>query len=248
MAAAGQLWAMANGELVQINSAKGGRMKYLAFLTAVLTVLCLGAPTVRAQLLFSYEPGEPGLPYIGNPGTYTVTTSTTTGVTNGTQSITATIGGAAFGGPQSASMDPTTNSAVLAKTLALNTAPAVLIDMTVPNKQFNFGNIDLSFFQTGIRGPGLDADETGFSSTFATSPGQTITLQIPLTNTQFGTPHLTLDPTKPWAYQIDLSFGVPAGQGPYTFAFDNLRVVPEPASALALCAGGGLMFLRRRRV
>jgi len=223
-------------------------MKYLLSCAVVVAAVALWTPLVRAQVLFSYEAAEPGTPYLGNPALYVVAPSLTTGVTNGLQSITATIPVPAFGGPQSASMDPTTNAAVLAKTQAINNASAVAIDMTVPQQGFNFGNIDLTFFQTGIRGPGLDADETRFSPTFALSSGSTITLQIPLTTTQFGTPHINLDPTKPWAYQIDLSFGPATGvTGPFTFAFDNLRVVPEPASAMALCAAGGLALIRRRR-
>ncbi|HEY2759824.1 MAG TPA: PEP-CTERM sorting domain-containing protein, partial [Pirellulales bacterium] len=86
-----------------------------------------------------------------------------------------------------------------------------------------------------------------FSPDFTGSAGSTVTLKIPLNVTQFGTPHITLDPSQPWAYQIDLSFNS-AAAGPFTFQFDNLRVVPEPAScglfALGLVAAG---FARRRR-
>ena len=49
-------------------------------------VLAICAGSVSAQTVFSYENGEPGMPYHGNPGTYVVGTSTTTGVTDGAQS------------------------------------------------------------------------------------------------------------------------------------------------------------------
>jgi hypothetical protein len=199
----------------------------------------LSTTLVRAQSVFSYEPGEPGMPYAGNPGIYIASTSTTTGVTNGTQSLQVSVAAAAiFGGPGSAAFTDAVRAA------EINAAPAVAIDMTVPNKSFGFGNIDLQFFQAGMRG-GAGADETRFSPTFALSPGQTIPLQIPLDITQFGTPHILLDPALPWSYQIDLSFNS-ADQGPFVFQFDNLRLVPEPGSLLSIAALSGLMFTRRR--
>ena len=214
-------------------------MKALLLGAAFCATVCLSTTLVRAQTVFSYEPGEPGLPYAGNPGIYTASTSTTTGVTNGTQSLQVSVAAAAiFGGPGSAAL----TDAVRAT--EIDAAPAVAIDMTVPNKSFGFGNIDLQFFQTGMRG-GAGSDEARFSPTFATSPGQTITLQIPLTTTQFGTPHILIDPALPWSYQIDLSFNS-ADQGPFVFQFDNLRVVPEPASLLSIGAMGGLLLARRR--
>ena len=221
-------------------------MRYCLSAAAVAVVL-LGAASANAQLLFGYEAGEPGAPYVGNPPVYVVATSTTTPpVTQGTQAITATIAsGQLFGGPQSASLTDATRAALI------NNAPFVAIDMTVPDPRpgvadFNFGNIDLQFFQPGIR-PGADADETRFSQSFAPSEGQTVTLFIPLTETQFGTPHITLNPSQPWSYQIDLSFGRAAGNtGPLTFGFDNLRAVPEPGSALFAVGTIGLMLARRR--
>jgi hypothetical protein len=215
-------------------------------LTAAVAIALGFASAAHAQLLFSYEPGEPGLPYAGNPAAYvTSTTTTAPPVTEGTQALSVSItSGQPFGGPGSASFTDAARAAII------NGAPAVAIDMTVPDPRpgvadFNFGNIDLQFFQTGIR-PGADADETRFSPTFALSEGQTITLEIPLTDTQFGTPHITLNPAEPWSYQIDLSFGRAAGNtGPLTFGFDNLRAVPEPASLLGVAAGA-LLMLRRR--
>jgi hypothetical protein len=220
-------------------------MMRLSLFCAAAVVL-VGAATADAQLLFGFEDGEPGHPYTGNPAPY-VTSITTTAppVTQGTQALSVTINaGQFFGGPGSAAFTDALRAAII------NGAPAVQIDMTVPDPRpgtpdFNFGNIDLQFFQPGIR-PGGDADETRFSPTFATSDGQTITLLIPLTNTQFGTPHLTINPALPWSYQIDLSFGRATGNdGPLTFGFDNLRAVPEPG-ALALIGMLGLGLLRRR--
>ena len=217
-------------------------------LMCLAAAIILGAATgANAQLLFSFEDGEPGLPYAGNPGAYVVATTTTAPpVTHGTQAITATISaGALFGGPGSAAFTDAVRAAVI------NGNPAIQIDMTVPDPRpgtpdFNFGNIDLTFFQTGIR-PGGDADETRFSPTFALSEGQTITLEIPLTDTQFGTPHVNINPAQPWSWQIDLSFGRATGNtGPLTFGFDNVRAVPEPAGALALVGFVGLGLLRRR--
>ncbi len=210
------------------------------YIISALLVVLLAAP-VSAQLLFGYENGESGMPYIGNPIAYAPSLSNV-GVTQGIQSLQVTTNFPGFGGPQSAFLTDA------GRATAINNSPYMLIDMTVPTTQFNFGNIDVTFFQTGIRGPGLDADETGFSPTFALSSGSTVTLQIPLTNTQFGTPHIALDPSQPWAYQIDMSFGPAQGVvGPYTFEFDNLRAVPEPAScglfAIGLVAAG---FARRR--
>ena len=213
-------------------------MKSLTLCAAFCAVMCLST-TVRAQTLFSYEPNEPGMPYTGNPGIYTASTTTTTGVTDGTQALQASVPAPLiFGGPGSAAFTDATRAS------EINSASAVLIDMTVPNKSFGYGNIDLSFFQEGLRGA-AGADETGFSPTFALSPGQTITLQIPLTNTQFGSPHIVLDPSLPWSYQIDFSFNS-ADQGPFVFQFDNLRVAPEPASLCSI-AMGGLLLVRRRR-
>jgi len=214
-------------------------MKVLLLGAAFCAAMCLSTTLVRAQLLFSYEPGEPGMPYAGNPGIYTVSTSTTTGVTNGTQSIQASVPVPQFGGPGSSAFTDAVRAA------AINGAPAVAIDMTVPSKSFGFGNIDLQFFQTGMRG-GAGFDEARFSPTFATSSGQTITLQIPLTTTQFATPHILLDPLLPWSYQIDLSFNS-ADQGPFVFQFDNLRAVPEPASSALLAIGGVAVGTLRRR-
>jgi hypothetical protein len=220
-------------------------MMRLSLLCAAAVVF-VGVASANAQLLFGFEDGEPGHPYAGNPAPY-VTTITTTAppVTQGTQALSVTINaGQFFGGPGSAQFTDAVRAALI------NGAPAVAIDMTVPDAlagapDFNFGNIDLQFFQTGIR-PGADNDETAFSPTFATSDGQTITLQIPLTMTQFGSPHITINPALPWSYQIDLSFGRAAGNtGPLTFGFDNLRAVPEPG-ALALLGLTGLALIRRR--
>jgi len=219
---------------------EGGRMKSLLLGAAFCVTVCLSTTLVRAQTVFSYEPGEPGLPYTGNPGIYVTSTSTTTGVTNGAQSLQTSVAAAAiFGGPGSAAFTDAVRAA------EINAAPAVAIDMTVPNKSFGFGNIDLQFFQTGMRG-GAGNDEARFSPTFATSSGQTITLQIPLTTTQFGTPHILLDPLLPWSYQIDLSFNS-ADPGPFVFQFDNLRLVPEPTSLSLLAIGGMALSARRRR-
>ena len=214
-------------------------MKALLLGAVFCAAVCLSTTLVRAQTLFSYEPGEPGMPYTGNPGIYTASTSTTTGVTNGTQSLQVSTPVPAFGGPGSAAFTDAVRAA------QINAAPAVVVDMTVPNKSFGFGNIDLQFFQTGMRG-GAGFDETRFSSTFALSPGQTIPLQIPLTTTQFGTPHILLDPLLPWSYQIDLSFNS-ADTAPFVFQFDNLRLVPEPASMGILAFAGMLLASRRRR-
>jgi hypothetical protein len=210
------------------------------FLTCAVCIALLGlcAAPLSAQTLFSYEVGETGQPYIGNPALYTVSTSLTTGVTHGAQALQVSTPVPTFGGPQSAVF----TDANLAN--LINGANEVLIDMTVPNVAFGFGNIDLQFFQDEIR-PGFDFDETRFSATFAASSGQTITLAIPLTLTQFGSPRITLDPTESWAYQIDLSFNS-AAPGPFVFQFDNLRVVPEPAS-LAGAALVGLSLVTRRR-
>jgi hypothetical protein len=221
-------------------------------LLCAVAVILLGAASANAQLLFGYEPGEAGLPYFGNPAAYTVaTTNTVPPVTQGTQAINVSIpaGLQPFGGAQSAMLTDA------ARVALLNSSPFVQIDMTVPDPRvgtpdFNFGNVDLQFFQPGgtLPGPG-SSDETGFSGTFALSDGQTITLTIPLTNTQFGSPHLTLNPALAWAYQIDLSFGRAAGNtGPLTFGFDNLRAIPEPASLLSAGAAVGLMLIRRRRI
>jgi hypothetical protein len=221
-------------------------MMRLSLFCAAAVVL-VGAASANAQLLFGFENGEPGFPYTGNPAVYTVATTTTAPpVTQGTQAITASItAGQFFGGPASSSFSDAGRANLI------NASPFIAIDMTVPDpnpgvNDFNFGNIDLQFFQTGIR-PGGDADETAFSPTFALSDGQTITLLIPLTNTQFGSPHININPAQPWSYQIDLSFGRAAGNtGPLTFGFDNLRAVPEPG-ALALAGMLGLGLLRRRR-
>jgi hypothetical protein len=209
----------------------------------VVATLMLGATSAQAQLLFGYENGEPGLPYAGNPASYVTTlTNAVPPVTQGIQALSVRANTNLFGGPGSSSLlDPTIANVI-------SGSPAVLIDMTVPNVPINFGNIDLQFFQAGMRG-GAGFDETGFSPTFALSPGQTITLQIPLINTQFGSPQIILDPNVPWSYQIDISFGLPAGGTfPLDFGFDNLRAVPEPASfAGASLLVGSLAMARRRR-
>jgi hypothetical protein len=215
-------------------------MKSALFCTLAVFTLMLCTASANAQLLFSYEAGETGMPYVGNPALYVVSTSTTTGVTNGLQSLQVTVPIPTFGGPTNATRFTDATRANL-----INNNDLLAIDMTVPNIPFGFGNIDLQFFQTNIR-PGFDADETRFSGTFATSSGQTVTLFIPLTTTQFGTPHIHLDPAQPWAYQIDLSFNS-ANSGPFTFQFDNLRVVPEPATLGCCGLLAGAALLRRRR-
>lgn len=222
-------------------------MRFRLMSIATLFAIGLLAAPASAQLLFGYEDGETGMPYAGNPASYTVSPSNI-GVTQGKQSVQASVLVPTFGGPLSAQLDPVNDASALNITNAINNAQALLIDMTVPNKTFNYGNIDLQFFQEGIRGPGLDADETGFSPTFALSSGSTITLRIPLTNTQFGSPRITLDPSKPWAYQVDLAFGVNPGITGFDFQFDNLRVVPEPATWGILSMGAvALGMVRRRR-
>jgi len=205
----------------------------------VLTI-CAGSAWAQTTV-FSYEPGEAGMPYHGNPGTYVVGTSTTVGVTHGTQSLSVTSNLITFGGPQSSLFSDN------GRAFLFNGATDVLIDMTVPqNVTFGFGNIDLTFFQTGMRG-GAGFDETRFSPTFATAaPGSTITLDIPLTNTQFGSPRIVLDGSQPWAYQIDLSYNT-GSSPPFTFNFDNLRLVPEPASAGMLCLLSGTLLGKRRQ-
>ena len=51
-------------------------MRYSSLCAVVLTAVFLRAGTASAQLVFGYEPGEPGLPYAGNPASYTTTTTT----------------------------------------------------------------------------------------------------------------------------------------------------------------------------
>jgi hypothetical protein len=213
-------------------------MKSVLYCAVAVFMVMLCAASANAQTLFSYEIAEPGTPYIGNPALYTVTPSVI-GVTNGVQSLQASVPVPAFGGPQSAFLTDA------ARANLINSSDFLAIDMTVPNVAFGFGNIDLQFFQTNIR-PGFNADETRFSPTFATSSGQTITLIIPTTLTQFGTSRIHLDPTQPWAYQIDLSFNS-AAPGPFVFQFDNLRAIPEPAMLSGCALMGGLAVLRRRR-
>ena len=78
-------------------------MKALLLGAVFCAAVCLSTTLVRAQTVFSYEPGEPGLPYTGNPGIYVTSTSTTTGVTNGAQSLQTSVAAPAiFGGPGSA--------------------------------------------------------------------------------------------------------------------------------------------------
>ncbi len=101
------------------------------------------------------------MPYAGNPPAYVASLSTTTGVTQGSQ---APSGNCARPGIWRARSAAFTDAG---RATTINNSPYMLIDMTVPQKGFNFGNIDVTFFQTGIRGPGNDADETGFSPTFA---------------------------------------------------------------------------------
>src|SRR4051794_10663844 len=101
-------------------------------------VIMLGVTSAGAQTLFSYENGEAGFPYVGNPGLYTVSTSNV-GVTNGVQSLQVSVPVPTFGGPQSSFLTDAVRAA------AINAAPAVLIDMTLPNVTFGFGNIDLTF-------------------------------------------------------------------------------------------------------
>jgi hypothetical protein len=214
-------------------------MKSAFCCAAAVFVVMLCTASANAQLLFSYETGETGLPYVGNPPIYTVTLSNV-GVTNGVQSLQVSVPVPTFGGPTNA-----TRFTDAARANLINSSDFLAIDMTVPNIPFGFGNIDLQFFQTNIR-PGFDADETRFSPTFATSSGQTITLIIPTTTTQFGSPRIHLDPTQPWAYQIDLSFNS-ANAGPFVFQFDNLRAIPEPATIGGAALLGGLTLLRRRR-
>src|SRR5262245_32143221 len=126
-------------------------MRHLLFPVAAAAV-CLCAASANAQLLFGFEAGEPGLPYAGNPAPYVVTTTNTSPpVTQGTQAINATINaGAFFGGPGSSAFTDAARANIISSALAL------LIDMTVPDPtpgapDFNFGNIDMTFFQTGIR-------------------------------------------------------------------------------------------------
>jgi len=215
-------------------------MKSALFCALAVFVVMLCTASANAQLLFSYEAGETGMPYIGNPALYVTSTSTTTGVTNGLQALQVTVPIPTFGGPTNA-----TRFTDAARANLINSSDFLAIDMTVPNIPFGFGNIDLQFFQTNIR-PGFDADETRFSPTFATSSGQTVTLIIPTTTTQFGTSRIHIDPSQPWAYQIDLSFNS-ANQGPFTFQFDNLRAIPEPAALSGCALVSGLTLLRRRR-
>src|SRR5262245_42368564 len=109
-------------------------MKSALFCAFAVLMVMLCTASANAQLLFSYENGETGMPYIGNPGIYTITTSTTTGVTQGTQSLQASVPVPTFGGP--------TNSARFTdavRAAIINGAPAVAIDMTVPNVNFGFG-------------------------------------------------------------------------------------------------------------
>jgi len=215
-------------------------MKSALFCAAAVFVVMLCVTSAQAQLLFSYEAGETGMPYVGNPPLYTVSTSVTTGVTNGAQALQVSVPLPTFGGPTNA-----TRFTDAARANLINNSDFLAIDMTVPNIPFGFGNIDLTFFQTNIR-PGFDADETRFSPTFAASSGSTVTLIIPTTTTQFGTPRIHLDPTQPWAYQIDMSFNS-AANGPFVFQFDNLRAIPEPATLSCCALAGGLALLRRRR-
>lgn len=225
-------------------------MKRPLLLASVATAaFVFGANSANAAVVFGFEPGESDLPFTGNgPFDYSTGISTTTGVTQGTQALSITASDNSFGGALSASAVNATAAALL------DSATSVTLDLTVPNFTFNYGNIDLHFFQPMNANAQNQSQETKFSPTFATSSGSTVTLTIPLAlqSRPSGT-SLNLDPTLPFSYQIDFSFGPDvnedAGQT-ITFDVDNISTttVPEPASLAGVgIASAALMSRRRKR-
>jgi len=229
-------------------------MNFFRTCAAAFAALTLGLAAANAQTLYSFETPPVNPDGFGPNGGGVTVTQDTFGATNLTHSMKVTVvTGATFVGALTGVVNP-----------LIGDPPGVsslLFDMTL-DQPFTggFALVGVTIFGASQPGPGqqfgLQAQFADFEHIDGKAPG-TYTVQIdlasathPLTfaanqsfNDIFGTVGSGPNDLIPTGVQL---FFNKSNDAPLTAYIDNIRLVPEPASALALSAAAGLLLRRRR--
>jgi hypothetical protein len=229
-------------------------MKIFRTCVAAFAALTLGLAAASAQTLYSFESPAVNPDGFGPNGGGVTITQDTIGATDLTHSMkVSVVTGATFVGALTGVVNP-----LIGDPPGLN---SLVFDMTL-DQPFagGFALVGVTIFGASQPGPGqqfgLQAQFADFEHIGGKAPG-TYTVQIDLTsathpltfaanqsfNDIFGTVGSGPDDIIPTGFQL---FFNKSNDAPLTAYIDNIRIVPEPATALALSAAG--LFLRRRRV
>jgi hypothetical protein len=221
---------------------------------AVAACFALGAGSVRAQTLYSFEAPPTNPDGFGPNGGGVTVTQDTIGATHLVNSMkVSVVPGATFVG----ALTPTVNPLI-------NDPPGitgVLVDVTLTEPfAGNFASLGVTIFGASQPGPGqqfgLQAQFADFEPLEGKAAG-TYTFQIdfnsathPLTfatgqsfNDIFGTVGSGPNDLIPTGFQFFLN---KSGTAPITFYVDNVRLVPEPGTLAIAGALAGLLLARRR--
>jgi len=220
-----------------------------SFARAVFALtVAAAALSARAQQLYSFEDGTQGF----GPNGFPVPTvaQDTVGATSGTHSL-------LFGLGQTQTFSGALTQTVNQATLLSPSTTAIAVDVTVPQGAgeytgAGFANMGITFFgaipSQGVFGVPVQTNAAS-ERNVDLAPG-TYTLVIPLVATN-GAPMRNAFGTGAGQF-TDLSglqfYISKSGDDDMTVYLDNVRAVPEPATAALACAAGlGLVATRRRR-